>query len=153
MTELKLPFELHKDHKKYTKSKWKTKSKMIFTESEFEYWYNKIIYATHCSLEKCKKPFISSKDRHLDHDHKTGIIRDIICTSCNKKRKDNKIQSNNTSGFKNIIKHYNKECKQGYTWKFQVQINGKRTTIKASVNKEWLIEFAEKWYIENDYYT
>jgi hypothetical protein len=148
-----LPFELHKEHKKFTKSNWKNQSKMIFTETEFEYWYNKIIYSTHCSLEKCKKPFISSHDRHLDHDHKTRVIRDIICTKCNKKRKDNKIQSNNTSGFKNINKHYNKTCKQGFYWVFKINIKGKIKTIKTSVNKEKLIEFAEKWYIENNYFT
>ena len=150
--EQKIPFKLHKDHKANTKKQWKGQE-MIFNETEFEYWYNKIIYATHCRIEKCKKPFTSSLNRQLDHDHKTGIIRDIICTRCNQLRKDNKLFSTNTSGFKNIFKHYNNRYKQGFSWDFQVHIDGKKTLIKSSVNKEWLIEYAKQWYIDNDYYT
>jgi hypothetical protein len=153
MTEQqKLPFKLNKDHKRLTKKQWK-EQKMIFTETEFEYWYNKIIYATHCSLDKCRKPFITSKDRQLDHNHKTGEIRNIICSKCNHLREDNKLFCTNTSGFKCIHKHICKNCKQGFIWRFKVYIDGKPNNIKSSVNKEWLIEYAKKWFLENDYHT
>ena len=151
MTELKLPFEL-KRTKQTQKTTWKLQ-KMIFDDFEFEYWYNEYIYATHCSLEKCKKPFKSSRDRHLDHDHDTGEVRDIICRSCNRKRKDNKIQSNNTSGYVGICKQIENCYKQGYIWKFQAIVDGKIKLIKKSVNYDKLVEFAENWKKENNYNT
>jgi hypothetical protein len=151
MTELKLPFELKKT-KAEQKKDWKSQG-MIFNDFEFEYWYNKYIFATHCTLEKCKKPFKSSKDRQLDHNHKTGVIRDIICHSCNLRRKDNKIYSNNTSGYEGICKYVDLRCKQGFFWKFQAMIDGKQKLIKSSVNYDKLVEFAEKWKKENNYNT
>ncbi len=38
------------------------------------------------NCEECNKQFKNSKDRQLDHDHTTGFIRDVICTSCNVNR-------------------------------------------------------------------
>ena len=51
-----LPFELPKYHKTKTKYQWKIRG-IKFTDEEFEYWYNKYIYATHCEL--CNKKFSS----------------------------------------------------------------------------------------------
>ena len=31
----------------------------------------------------CRKEFISSKDTHIDHNHKTGEIRKMLCSGCN----------------------------------------------------------------------
>jgi len=58
----------------------------------------------------------------------------------------------NTSGFKNITKQKSKSCKQGFFWCFRPLVNGKKKVIKVSIDKEKLIEFAEKWYEENNYY-
>jgi hypothetical protein len=33
--------------------------------------------------EICKNPFKTSKDTHIDHCHKTGTIRGILCAHCN----------------------------------------------------------------------
>jgi len=147
-----LPFELYKYHKKWTKFSWK-KQGMIFNNEEFKYWYNEYIYETHCRLDKCKKPFKSSRDRQLDHNHKTGEIRDIICRKCNQKKKDKKTRKDNTSGYNGINKHIDKCCKQGFIWMFQANINGKRKCIKKSIDYDYLVEFAENWKKENNYYT
>jgi hypothetical protein len=31
----------------------------------------------------CNKPFVSSKHTHIDHNHKTGTIRQLLCRDCN----------------------------------------------------------------------
>ena len=41
----------------------------------------KYIIATHC--ECCLNEFKSDKDRCMDHSHKSGNFRQILCNSCN----------------------------------------------------------------------
>ena len=94
----------HKEEiKKYNASKWLT-----FKDTEERYIHQSIsawkfmgiklkdnedwlsIYYYYKSLdncEVCERKFKSSKDRQLDHDHQTGYIRDIVCNSCNQKRR------------------------------------------------------------------
>jgi len=148
-----LPFEiknLHK-HRIAMKAKWKHRGMKFKDNNHFENWYEKYIYSSKCEL--CNKEFKNKKDRQLDHNHSNGEIRNILCNKCNFLRKDRKINSNNTSGYKGISKLIHKKYKQGYTWEFSVTFDGKKKKIKNCINKEKLIEFAEKWKIENNYYT
>jgi len=142
-----LPFKINKNHKNDKKSNWK---KYGLNMDNFEEIYNKYIYATHCEL--CNKQFKSSRERQMEHNHQTGEFRNIVCNRCNHLKADVKLQSNNVSGFKGIHKQKNKTCKQGFYWQFRAMINGKAKTIKSSTNLEFLIEFAEKWKKENNYY-
>ena len=142
-----LPFKLCKYHK--TKKRYEWKSRGLKTDN-FEDIYNKYIYATHCEL--CNKQFENTKDRQMEHDHNTGKFRNIVCNSCNQLKADVKLQSNNSSGYKGISKVKNKTCKQGFSWRFRVEINGKNKTIKQSINFDKLVEFAEKWKKENNYH-
>ena len=104
-----LPFELYKDHKSLTKSKW-LKTLGLKTDN-FEEIYNKYINATHCEL--CNKQFKSSRDRQMEHNHETGEFRNIVCCSCNHLKADVKLQCNNVSGYSGIhkqkIKHVSKD--------------------------------------------
>ena len=124
---------------------------LIAPEEEVEVIYKEYIYATQCDL--CSKEFRSSKERHMEHNHENGEFRNIVCNSCNHLKYDVKMRTNNTSGYKGISKVYDKSCKQGFYWKFQVIINGKVKTIKCRVDKEKLIEFADKWKKDNNYNT
>ena len=144
-----LPFELYKYHKSSTKSNWRKRG-MIFNDN-FDDIYQKYIYCRNCDL--CNKEFKISLDRHLDHCHETGEIRNIVCRSCNCKRKDVKIQKNNNSGHKLICKDYNKIYKKGFIWSFQVNINGKRKAIKKSIDIDFLVKYRDNWIKENNYYT
>ena len=149
MTNKTLPFKLSIKHKSISKSSWKKRG-MIFNDN-FDNIYEEYIYCRNCDL--CNKEFKSSQERHLDHDHKTGDVRNIVCNSCNGKRKDNKIFSTNTSNHKLISKIPCKTYKQGHRWQFQVTINGKTKVIKSSVNLDFLIKFRDNWIKENNYYT
>ncbi len=140
--------ELYKDHKRKTKVSWKKRG--LITDN-FEGIYLFYINCTHCEL--CNKKFTNTKDRQMEHNHATGEFRNVVCHKCNQRKSDRKIQSNNSSGYKGIYKHISKNYTQGFRWEFRGVINGKRTTIKSSIDKEWLIQFAETWRKENNYYT
>tara|TARA_R110000824_G_scaffold9008_1_gene40716 strand:- start:39 stop:491 length:453 start_codon:yes stop_codon:yes gene_type:complete len=148
-------FKLHKKHKGYTKARWKQGGLIWSSEEEFEEIYQRYFESTHCEL--CNKPYKNSKDRNMDHihliDNKFGWFRNIVCTSCNKLRSDNKIRSDNASGYIGIGKYITKNCKQGFIWNFRVTVNGKQKTIKSSIDFDKLVIFAEKWKIDNKYYT
>ena len=38
-------------------------------------------------------------------------------------------------------------------WRFRLNIDGKQKTIKTSIDLEKLIQFADKWKIDNNYNT
>jgi hypothetical protein len=138
---MSLPFELDKHHKYITKNQWRYKKKMKFTNEDFEmYIYPEYIKETNCDL--CDNKFKSSWDRHLDHNHKTGEIRNIICRSCNLKKKDNKLRKNNSTG--EIYIHKYKDCyvcKVGYKF------------IKKSKDINKCISARDDWLKENPWQT
>ena len=144
----KLPFELHKYHKYFTKCQWKKRG--LITD-EFEAIYEKYIYSTNCEL--CGEVYKSRNDRQMDHDHDTGKFRNVCCRSCNLRKRDVKIRTDNKSGHKYIYKSKDSRCKQGFIWGFTVQIDRKRKTLKESVDLEKVIQFRDKWLEENNYQT
>ena len=146
---------LHKNHKSRTKYNWKRYGLIWTSQEEFEELYERVINSTHCEL--CNKPYKSNRDREMDHIHyiddKYGWFRNVVCKSCNQLRFDNKIPSDNTSGYRGIIKKIDKDYKQGFRWVFSVKINGKRKSIKSSIDLDKLIKFADQWKIDNNYHT
>jgi len=146
---------LNKDHKKWTKARWKQHGLLWTSKEEFEEIYERVITSTNCEL--CNKPYKSTKDRHMDHIHyiddKWGWFRNVVCTHCNLLRADNKQYKNNTSGYPGISKQIRKDYKQGFIWEFQVYINGKQKAIKSSIDFKYLKEFADQWKIDNNYNT
>ena len=145
-----MKFELKKYHKYQTIWKWKSRG-LIAGEHEMQIIYTRYINAEFCEI--CNKEFLTTRDRQMEHSHETGKFRNICCNKCNHLKSDVKIRKNNISGYKGIMKEIDKKCKQGFTWRFLAQVDGKQKTIKKSVNLEKLIEFAEKWKKENNYNT
>ena len=102
--------------------------------------------------------YISNPQNKLQVDHinriKTDNRVENLRWATNSENGFNKgLIKTNTSGFKNINKQPSKSCKQGFYWCFRPLVNCKRKVIKVSIDKEYLIEFAEKWYEENNYYV
>ena len=50
---------------------------------DFDKLYALYIATTECNV--CNKVFKSTIDRHLDHNHETGLFRYVLCCSCNTK--------------------------------------------------------------------
>ena len=89
---------------------------------------------------------------HINRIKTDNRVENLRWATSSENNLNKSLYKNNTSGIKNITTQPSKSCKQGYYWVFNPQINGIRKFIKCSVNKEKLIEFAEKWYEENNYY-
>jgi hypothetical protein len=123
---MSLPFPLYKRHKYLKRWDWERLGIIFLDDYHFEYIYNEYIRATNCDL--CNKLFTKSRDRHLDHDHETGEIRNIVCNKCNCIRKDNKAYRNNT-GEQNISKIKHKKYKTGYCFRIQIIRDGKYVLI------------------------
>jgi hypothetical protein len=147
---MELPFKLYRSHKSTTIYNWK-RNGLKESDEFIEEIYNRYIVASHCEL--CNKQFKSSSDRCMEHNNETGKFRNIACSSCNQKKHDVKMNSNNTSGYKGIFKQKSKKCKQGFIWRFQAIVNGKKKFIKNSTDLEFLKGWADKWKIENNYNT
>jgi hypothetical protein len=85
---------------------------------------------------------------HINRVRDDNRIENLRWATNSENMRNCKMNKRNTSGFTGIIKDKNK---QGFIYRFRVCIDGKEKTIKSSINKEWLIEFATKWKNDNNY--
>lgn len=139
-----LPFALYKDHKSKSRNKWR-KLGMKFSDEDFElYIYPEYIYATHCDI--CKQPFKNTKERQLDHDHKSGEVRNILCRGCNFKKGDTKLKKTSKSGLKYI--RFNKKTNM---YIFRINIGKRRQYIKSSTDRDFIIKFRDDYLKANNY--
>ena len=148
---MELPFAVSKTNKGNTKSTWRYNGLKFENHLAFHIIYKRYIYSAVCEL--CDTKYKSRRDRHMEHCHATGKFRNICCQSCNMKKRDVKIRTDNKSGYKHIYKANKPRYKQGFCWVFKVFINGKNVRPKSSTNLEKLIKFRDKWLIENNYHT
>ena len=62
-------------------SRWKSSGIILRDDQTWDSIYRTYIDCTNC--EQCDKVFQTTLDRHMDHCHTTGYIRNIVCRSCN----------------------------------------------------------------------
>ncbi len=96
---------MNNKQKSNLKHKWKSRGLIVDD-------YNKI-YDIWLNTDKCDicKTELNNKNKCMEHSHKTGEFRGIVCRRCNKNMLDIK-HKNNTSGHKNIYKD-----KRGYIYR------------------------------------
>jgi hypothetical protein len=78
---IQLPLSYYENEKLYKQDmiyKWKSRG-VIY--DDFDELYE--IYMNTMNCQNCTKPFITSQNRCLDHNHDTGMFRKIICQGCN----------------------------------------------------------------------
>jgi len=64
--------------KSRTISDWK-KSGLV--HEDYDVLYETYLQTNECNV--CKKEFKDSFDRCMDHDHSTGLFRQVLCRNCN----------------------------------------------------------------------
>jgi len=72
-------------HKSQKIGHWKYQGMILQKNQDWESIYYYVVSLDNC--EECNKYFKNTRDRHLDHDHQTGFIRNVVCCSCNQKRR------------------------------------------------------------------
>ena len=82
--------EKAKSDKKYRQTPAGKKARIIahwkkngLIHDNYDELYTRYLSATNC--EVCRKEFIDSFDRCMDHCHETGLFRQFLCRSCNNK--------------------------------------------------------------------
>tara|TARA_R110001599_G_scaffold10397_1_gene51378 strand:+ start:2469 stop:2744 length:276 start_codon:yes stop_codon:yes gene_type:complete len=72
----------------YIIAKWKNRGIKLKPNEDWESVY--LFYITCENCEECAIELASGRgatSRCLDHDHTTGFIRNVLCISCNNKRR------------------------------------------------------------------
>ena len=106
---IELPKSYYDNQKRYKTNKichWKSIG-VIY--DDFDDLYE--VYMNTMECQYCKKPFETSYDRCLDHNHETGLFRMILCQGCNNHDSHLKYPAGMTSKdkYKLIVKAYYNE--------------------------------------------
>jgi hypothetical protein len=80
----------HKDENRERQKKWAAKNGIHIKDKQLQKYYGitfeqmqqmYIAQGGVCAIHKGK--FINSKDMHVDHNHTTGQVRQLLCSKCN----------------------------------------------------------------------
>ena len=116
---------------------WKFQGLVCENIEEYEYIYNRWLSSERCEEPKCNKEYTKKNKKSMDHCHLNGLFRNILCNSCNMKKRTKE----NSSGITNIYK-------MGKGWCYQINIKGQKHN-KYSKDLEWLKNYKKEY--ENKY--
>ena len=68
-------------YKTHTISNWRARGVIETDQYTFDDLFEAYLYCSEC--EVCNKTFETRNDKCLDHDHSTGVFRDVVCQRCN----------------------------------------------------------------------
>jgi len=102
---------------------------------DYDKLYEKYITTTHCEL--CNVELIENKysvpnRRCLDHCHQSGLVRNIVCQSCNSR--DNKLNSNSQESRDNQKKYKHNLYTYQKSWGGDVYKNINNNLLRIDVN-------------------
>tara|TARA_R110000772_G_scaffold52353_1_gene120033 strand:- start:5008 stop:5448 length:441 start_codon:yes stop_codon:yes gene_type:complete len=120
-------------------NKWILSGLVCEDRDEYEFVYFTWLLNEKCENPKCIAEYTENNWKCMDHCHKTGLFRNVLCRNCNNKTKDN-----NTSGHNGISKN-------GNGWEYNIY-NNKVRHSKFSKDKEWLIQYKEDYEKEHLYH-
>ena len=83
----RLYHQTEKGIKSYRISKWKRRGVVCHDFEELYKTYMNVSFCDFCKVELTYDKTITSTTKCLDHDHVSGEFRNILCHSCNVKRR------------------------------------------------------------------
>tara|TARA_R110002126_G_scaffold20867_3_gene76355 strand:- start:9 stop:461 length:453 start_codon:yes stop_codon:yes gene_type:complete len=121
---------------------WKKRGVRFEDKLHINMIYNRYDTSTNCEI--CDIEYKNSRDRHLDHNHETGEIRNIVCQNCNHCRNNKKGNVNE----KYINKRFRKDRNKYY---YYVELSKKGIRFRNKFNTlEKAIEWRNKILNTND---
>ena len=122
-------------------SEWKIRGLVCEHEDEYEYIYDRWDRSERCEEPRCNKEYTKDNIKNMDHCHLTGLFRDILCHSCNTKRRT----KDTSSGIPNI-------SKKKYGWEYRIHINGEihsKYSTDFEFLKQYKIDYENKYLYNN----
>jgi hypothetical protein len=116
-----MPFKSKKKQSKYYSIyNWKRYGLIDSDNDNYEKLYDKYIHTEFCELCNVKLTSGNEKTtkRCMDHDHKTGLFRNITCMKCNSKLGVKEALPKSTTGIKNITQMRKNQ------YRYKTMING-----------------------------
>ena len=119
-------------------TKWKKRLLKCESRDDYELVYFTWLNSSRC--DNCKCEYSKSNKKCMDHNHDTGLFRNILCFNCNVN-----LKCNNKSGIPNIG-----WFKLNNTWIYSKMIKGKQYT-KYSKDLEWLKNYKKEFELKHIY--